>query len=92
MSPATHLTMEAAAVVGALGYLIRTVSRIWRRLESWEHFFTETSRTNDLVRHELTPNNGGSMKDALNRIAAIEAQVSDLRAYVRRREESENRP
>lgn len=61
MTEAVEIIIKAAALVVALGILHRFglgIYRTARRIES----------TFELVHHELTPNGGGSLYDAISRI------------------------
>lgn len=72
MTEAVEIIIKAAALVVALGVLHRAglgIYRTARRIES----------TFDLVHHELTPNSGSSLYDAIRRIdrrvEALEART-----------------
>jgi hypothetical protein len=74
MSEASEVIIKAAAVIVAIGILYRFGLAAYRTARRVEDTF-------DLVHHELTPNSGSSLYDAIKR---IDKRVEVLEALDRR--------
>ena len=69
----------AAVVAGltAAGWLLRKLRRGYLRVKPWVR---RVDIVLDLAEYELQHNHGGSIKDAVSKIAGIEKDVADLKA------------
>ena len=68
----------AAVVAGltALGWILRKMRRGYLRIKPWVR---RVDIVLDLAEYELQHNHGGSIKDAVSKIAGIEKDVTDLK-------------
>jgi len=91
LDPLAGLALQLLIVLAAIGLFVKMVTKSWkpaRMALQWTETLGKIVATQDeintLVTHELLPNEGGSMKDAICR---IDEHVKDLHCRVSRMED-----
>lgn len=99
LDPLAGVALQVIVVLLAVGVVVKAVTKAWhpaRMAIDWTETLNKLvagqEEINAVVRKELMPNGGGSVKDAISRIdKSVEALHHRMRAGEKRFEEIEDR-